>query len=149
MTFRASSLSCSQAYDGIKAQALGIRNYLDSMITQFQQPTTNADVPLAVIRTIGRTITQMDVYAAVPGLATYAQGQEGDAAYNVAAEYAAMRTALGNALATLISSFPKDASGNLLFEKLNADGSASVNTFTAAQLAGVVTLLQSVTATIS
>ena len=149
MTFRATNQVTADAYASIKRQAAATRQYCQQQATAMQAATTSADVPFAVIQHFAVVIPMFDGWAATPGIASYAQAQENDPAYDVAAEYTAMRSAMVSARDQLISMFPKDANGFLLYQTMNAGGVVSARTFTAAQLAPVVTLLNNVAATIS
>lgn len=52
------------------------------------------------------------------------------------------------ALDNLVAMFPKDGNGFLLYQTMNASGVISTRTFTAAQVAAAVALIDSVIATI-
>lgn len=111
--------------------------------------TVTADIPISVIQHFGQVIQILDALASTPGLATYAKAQVNDSNYDIAAEYTAMRTAMVNARDNLISGFPKDGNGFLLYQTLSAQGQIQFRTFTAAQMASAVTLIDAVIATIS
>ena len=148
MTFRATNQITSDAYANIKRQAAATKQYCQQQATVMQQ-AASANVPFAVIQHFAVVIPMLDGWTATPGIAAYAQAQENDPAYDVAAEYTTMRNAMVSARDQLISMFPKDANGFLLYQTLNANGTVSARTFTAAQLAPIVTLLNNVAATIS
>lgn len=111
--------------------------------------TCSADIPLAVIQHLGQVAGLMTTWAATPGLAAYAQAQVNDPAYDVVAEFTTMKNAINSARDTLITMFPKDGNGFILYQTINADGSVAVRTFTAAQLSGAVAQMDSVIATIN
>jgi hypothetical protein len=148
MTFKASNQTAADAYASIKRQAAATKTYMTQQATAMQSPTSQAWVPLGVIQHLRDVIALMDGFAATPGLAAYAQAQENDGTYDVVAEYQAMRAAMVSARNTLIGMFPTSG-GFLAYQTMDASGNLGVRTFTAAQLAPVVTQCQSVAATIS
>lgn len=151
MALRASTQSVADAYANILRQAVATKAYMTARKTQFQQPTTNADAGLAVIQHCQQVLALFAGWAATPGLAAYAQQQTNDPTYDVAAEYTAMRNALQALRDDLISRFPKSVDANLWlqYQQLQADGSITVRTFTAAQLAPTLPLIDAVTASIA
>lgn len=148
MTFRASNQSCADAYAALKRQALATRQYMNQQAAAMQAASVSASIPASVIQHLQQVIGLMDAWAAVPGIAAYAQAQENDATYNVANEYTAMRNAMVSARDQLIGMFPTSG-GFMAYQSLAADGTITVRTFTSAQLAPVVTLCNNVAATIS
>jgi hypothetical protein len=148
VTFKASNQTTADAYANIKRQAASTKVYMTQQATAMQAATSEAWVPLQVIQHLRDVIALMDGWAATPGLAAYAQAQENDAAYNVASEYTAMRNAMVSARDSLIGMFPTSG-GFLAYQTMDASGNLGVRTFTAAQLASVVTLCNNVAATIS
>jgi hypothetical protein len=90
-------------------------------------------------------LDQFDTYAAVPSLSTYAQSQTGNA--NIAADYATMRAAIVAARDWIVTNFPKSA-GYLLASQIAASGRQTLRIFTAAETAGLRTLLDTITTTI-
>jgi hypothetical protein len=149
MSFKATTTDVAIAYSSIKQQARATKTYLQTQVAAMQQPTCDSVIALSTIQHFGAVIGLFAVWSATPGLAQYARDQENDQAYNVVAEYTAMNNAMVSARDSLISMFPKDGNGFLLYQTLNAQGQISSRTFTSAQLASAVTLLNSVIATIA
>ena len=149
MTFRATSQEAAKAYTLIKTQAAATRAYLIAQRAAMQQATCDSNIVLVTIQHFGSVVAKLAAWAATPGLAQYAKDQENDQAYDVVAEFQTMNAALVNARDTLIGMFPKDGNGFLLYQTLNANGQVVSRTFTAAQLAAAVPLLNSAIATIS
>lgn len=85
---------------------------------------------------------------AVSGIAAYAQAQVGNAGLNVPAAFSAMQTAMTNVSNWVTTNFPKDGSNNLLYQQYNGGGNFAYLSFTQAQLAGLVTVLNALVATI-
>ena len=148
MAFRATALNTSQAFDRLKTQAASTKQYLQAQRISMVAPTCDAQIPLSVIQHLGQVNALMTVWAATPGLSQYAKDQYNDPAYDVVAEFNAMKTALANAQSTLTTMFPKDGSGFVLYQTIQANGSLLNRTFTAAQLAGAVAQVDAVIASI-
>jgi hypothetical protein len=92
-------------------------------------------------------LTQMDAAAAVPGMEQYAKDQEGDQAYNVAADYTAMRTAVLAIRDWIYTNMPR--SGNFVAtQQLAQDGTLTDAIYTPAQTAGLRTLIDNFKATV-
>lgn len=90
-------------------------------------------------------------YSQVGGIGAYAQAQINDATVNIATEFNSMMSAIDAVTAAIITNFPKDGSGRLLFLTFAADNSGRYvsSTFTAAQMAPVKTSLDALVATIA
>lgn len=149
MSFRASNVVTSDAFASIKRQFVATKGYLQTQRASMVQATCSSLVPYAVIQHFVQVIPLFDGWAATPGLAAYAQSQENDAGYNIGTEYTAARNALVAARDQLVTMFPKNGSNFLLYQVMAADGTVTPRTFTAAELAPAVTLLDSVIATIT
>lgn len=101
---------------------------------------------------IRRTLDVLAVAAAQPDLATEARREEQDPAYNVAAEYAAMRDALTAIGTELFTSFPKQIQGGVnywLVSTYDTNFNEIVRAFSTAQTATLRGLIDSYTATVS
>lgn len=81
--------------------------------------------------------------AAAPGLAVYAQEQIGDT--DIANEFNAMVSAVDTVRNWILTNFPKDGSGNLLYTQFTADNSGRTQQtfFTIGQVSGLKALLDS------
>ena len=89
-------------------------------------------------------------YAAVPGIAAYAQTQLGNATLDIAGTFAAMQAAIVSTIAWITANFPADTNGNLLYVQYGSGGAAITYTqFTAGQLTGLVSVLNTLIATIN
>lgn len=87
--------------------------------------------------------------AATSGLAAYAQAQVGDA--TIASEFTAMTSAIDAVVSSVMSTFPKDSTNTfLLITSFTPDGTGKTQqqTFTAAQLAPLKSLLDALVASI-
>lgn len=149
MSFRATIPGAEQSFDRLRTQAVASKQYLAGQRALMVQPTVDAWVPIQVIQHFGQVVILMNAWAATPGLAQYARDQVADQSYDVVAEFTAMRNAMVSARDNLIAMFPKDGNGFLLYQTFNLDGTLSTRTFTAAQVAPAVTLIDTVIASIS
>lgn len=147
MAFR-TSISVSGAFGALQTQAAATKQYLTAQRTAMQAATCDAAIPISVIQHLGSVDAQMAAWAATSGLAAYAQSQYNDPAYDVVSEYTTMHAAIVSAKNQLITMFPKDGSGFLLYQTLNANGTITNRTFTSAELAAAVTLINAVIAAI-
>jgi hypothetical protein len=149
MAFNATPEVAETAYDKIRAQARASKQYLTNQRAVMVQATTSAVVPLAVIQHFAQVIPLINAWASTPGLAQYARDQQNDPAYDIVAEFQAMRNAMVSARDNLVAGFPKDPNGWILYQSLNPDGTFSYRTFTAAQLASAVAQIDAVIAAIN
>ncbi len=93
--------------------------------------------------------TRLAARASTPGIAAYAQSQYNDANLDIVAEYNTMFSAINNTIDWIRTNFPKDASGYLLYEQINTDGSVLYRSFSPAQLSTFRTQLTALQATIA
>jgi hypothetical protein len=141
--------TASEAFSLAKNLASGVKATAQSSAAQFAN-TTNRDAVLGLATILRQHRVALATCSAVPGVLQYAKDQYDDQAYNIGAEFTAMLGAIDAVIAEIHTSFPVDNSGGELKEKvLNADGSITMRTFTAAQLANVRTLLQTLDGAIS
>lgn len=139
--FRATNIATEGALSRIRTQAAATKSYLQNQRVLMVAATVASTVPLAVIQHLSTIIPTLTTLAATPGLATYARDQFADPAYDVVAEFNAMRTALVNLRTNLISTFPATG-GFLAYEQLDpTSGTKTTRTFTAAQMAAAVALV--------
>lgn len=97
--------------------------------------------------TINIQLTQI---AAVPGIAAYAQAQsQALASTDIVAGFNALETALTAVLTWIVTNFPHDVNGNLLYIQFNGQAQTVIVMFTPAQLAPLVALLTAMSATIN
>lgn len=87
-------------------------------------------------------------YAAVPGLAAYAQAQINNPSLDITAEWTAMRNQMDAARDWAVANFPKDGNAWLLASQFNAQGRTTDRQFSTAALAAFRTQLDSLIATI-
>lgn len=147
MAFK-TGLTASEAFSTAKNLARGTKQTAQGAIAAFAG-TVNRDYVLALAINLREWRIGLAAAAAVPGVAQYARDQYDDQQYNVATEFTAMLAAIDAVIAAIHAGFPVDNTGGEAKEKvLNADGSITMRTFSAAQLASVTTLLQALDAAI-
>ena len=149
MAFRLPATYLQSALTQVLQNVTNIKNYLLVAKGFLSVDGCNADRVLSIAPFLGSQVAALDVLAATPGIAAYAQAQMNDSTYDISTEYTNMRTALLAVRDGVVTNFPKDATtGFLMYQTQNADGSISQRTFTAAQLSGIVTLINSALSTI-
>lgn len=110
--------------------------------------TTSAAAILTYLQELNTLRGQIAALAATPGIVEYARTEYNDPGLDVIAEYTATLAQIDDTRAWIVTNFPKDAQGNLLDEKFDANGQRVPNTFSAAQLATFRTQLDALIATI-
>lgn len=130
-----------------KALAVQVRNALATA-------DTSALTILNLLQQARVLIDRWGVLSATPGLAAYAADQENDSAYDVAAEFAAMRGGLVAVRDRIINDLPKatapaGVAGNLAIQSLTAGGDLVATLFTPAQTASLRADLDAFIATIA
>lgn len=136
------------------ARARGIYLQSKADLLNFKALLAGASVGADIVFNIARNpdirIGQIQPIAQMPGMAAYAQsvGATNNPAYDAVAEFAAWRDALRAIRDSVLSTFPADAAGFLLFLKFNPDGTTSARQFTQAQVAGLVSLVDAALVTL-
>lgn len=147
MAFRAGNVIPIEAYTIVKRAAVQLKLNMQSMKAQLAASGANYDYLRDIYRTLERANSQFDNLKTTPGLAAYAQDQENDPAYDVAAEFTAMQAAITAAMTWMDSNVPTSVTAK---SPANwGDGSLIETAFTAGQTAGLRTALQGVIDTIS
>ena len=135
MAFRASNIVPQRAYDRVKQAAVNLKGALEGANTTMAAGAVSLEYLAEVRQRLVDADTQFDSLKVTPGLAAYAQSQEDDNAYDVAAEFTAMQAAITNALAWITTNEPDTVSINNL---------AVTTTFSSGATSGFRTQLQSV-----
>lgn len=143
MAFRATK---SSEYDRARNVARDLKRLSETRKAE----SAAGDISASVLRELVNRLVAADAafaeVASVPGIADYAQAQEGDAAYDVAAEFNAMRAAVQATRDWILNAVPQSG-GFVLVEAWDASG-VSQRTFTPTQTAGLRTQLDSLMAAI-
>ena len=141
--------TAQEAFTDAKNIANGVKSAAQQHIAQFAS-TTNRDQVLALAVNLREWRIRLAAASQVPGVVQHARDQYDNQTYDVAAEFTAMLDAIDDVITGIVTAFPVAPSGGEVREKvLNADGSITMRTFTSAQLASLVTLLQTLDAAIS
>ena len=145
--FRATTIATESALTRLRSQAASTRAFLQRQRALMVAPTVDATVTLAVIQHLAQMIPVLTALAGTPGLAEYARAQLNDPGYDIVAEFTAMRAQLINLRNSLMGAFPTSG-GFLAYEQLDGTGVKVTRTFTAAQMAAGVVLMDAAIATI-
>jgi len=109
MAFKATSVTLKRGYDGIKDLATQYKlTWLPSWNAQLAG-NIDAFAALGWKANIDLNIPAMDAWAALPGMAAYAQAQENIPAYNVVVEYTAMKAALVAVRDWIVANIPANS----------------------------------------
>lgn len=140
--------SASEVFTEAKNLAADVKQTAQTAIALFGS-TANRDYVLNLAMNLREWRIRLAQVAQVPGIVQYAKDQYADQNYNAATEFTAMLNAIDAVISGIHSAFPVGAGGEVRERVLNADGSITMRTFTSGQLAGLVTLLQTLDSSIS
>ena len=93
-----------------------------------------------------QAVTQLNAYAALSGMAAFAQAQLGDA--SISTDFSTMTAAVTACVTWITTNFPT-SNGYLLAASFGSGGAITYVTFTPTQLAGFVTVLEALIAAIN
>jgi len=148
MTFRATNVLPADALRDAKRLAAHVQSYAQARATAWASGTTADDI----FGTVDQMRTHREnflILRAVPGIAAYAADQENDPAYDVAAEFNGMVTAIETFITNIIALFPVDGNDYLLSHTFNANGERVARSFPGGALAGTIADLNGIVAAIS
>lgn len=140
MAFRAMKAA---EYDAIRQHLSNFRGVLVNKISQMAAGSVTAGLIRSLLSNLVSAKSALQSAASVPGIAAYAQAQEGDAEYDVATEFTALISAIDAATTNLLSSIPTGTGGYVLMEQWSASGFVD-RTFTTTQTATLRDLLQNI-----
>lgn len=148
-----SSISASPSLEDALTQLTSYAGAIKSRTTSLIAASEDGDVDGGVIVNYLRDLvlakTRLDAVSGTSGLAAYAQAQYNSPGLDIVAEYTAMSAAITATVSWIQANFPKDGSGYLLYEKIEANGTMSYRLFTTAALATFRTQLSALAATIA
>lgn len=144
--FRTDGLA--KAYQRGQNEAIRIKGFATQASVALAVAPNSANAIIQVMTMAKSSIEVFDDVATTPGLAQYARDQEDDPAYDVVAEFVAMRGAAIAVRDWVITNFPTSAGGFIEKDTLTADGSITVRQFTPAQTAGLQAALDALVAAI-
>lgn len=143
----AAPIGLDAAWSGARNTASQIQAQAVSLSAQIAAGPVSAAVIIAALSFLTPLNAQLTTYAAVPGIAAYAQTQVNNESLNVATAFSAMQSALVAVVNWILSNYPVDSSGYLQ-DRQFISGQVAWSVFTTAQLAGLATLLAALSATI-
>lgn len=150
MTFPASSLLLSSVIERISDEMRGIKADAQNLRSASAAGPVQAT---AVVAYLGRLVDARDRMAALasaPGLGDYAKDQYNDPNLDIAAEYSATLAQINATRDWIVANFPKTPTTNELRERtFDANGRAQSVTFSTASMAGLRSVLDSLTVTIA
>lgn len=147
MTFRAGNIIPSDAYQVVKRAAIQLKLNCESFASTLQASGADYNLLRDIYLTLVRAKNQFDALKVTPGLAAYAQDQENDPAYDVAAEFTAMLAAISGAITWMDSNVPTSVTAKAPAEWSNSDSMIS-NSFSSGATAGLQTELNAIAAVI-
>lgn len=143
-----STSTLADALANARSAATSIKAQAQALLAQIAAGSTSAAQLIAVPGYAAQWVTALNSYAAVPGMQAYAQAQLGNATLDITTAFTNMVSAIQAVASWLTANTPKDVNGNLLVMQYDANGNIVYATFTPAQLAGLVTALTGLVATI-
>ena len=147
MAFRVDGLG--QEYQAAQREASSLRSFASNFQSQLAAGDMSANAVISALVRMAQSIAVWDRVSAVPGLVAYAQNEENDGTYDVAAEFTAMRTETIGVRDWILTNFPTAVSGEIIKDTLENDGSITVRRFTPAETVGLQSALGLLVATIS
>lgn len=144
MAIRCDVSEVEQAYRHIKGIHKQVRDYTQTIITQISTGCL-ADRVIEIGRVYRNMLAEFAASEAVQGIGAHARAVEGDVAYDLIAEHNAIKTKMAAVQARIFNTMPKQ-NNYLLIWQLNSDFTTTIRSFTGAQVASLVTLLQDVIA---
>lgn len=147
MSFRASNVVPSDAYQILKRAAVQLKINLVSQNARLLASGADYSFLQDIYLTLTRANGQFDALKVTPGLAEYAQVQENDHAYDVAAAFTSMQAAIVGATGWMNANVPTSVTAKA---PATWDGGVIIaTTFTPAATAGLRAALQGVVDSIS
>ncbi len=146
MTFRASNVLPSTAYDIVRRAAIQLKINLQGINSRLSAGNADYDFLREIFRTLERANNQFDTLKTTPGLADYAKDQEIDPTYNVATEFTSMQSTITASMGWIVANVPTNVTAKT--PDTWGDGTLISDTFTPAQTSGLRTQLSSIIAEI-
>lgn len=147
MTINLNALLLQDVLTTIVSKLRLLRSQVQATITRIEAGAT-ADEVINIMRSLQTSYDIINGLKSSPGLGQYAKDQFGDAALDIAADLNATLTAVAAAVTWITTSFPKDASGYILKDKI-VNGAIDNRIFTPAQMANLKTQLNAILATLA
>lgn len=142
-----STTDLDTAWNIVRNRAAQLRQSSQALNVQASQ-NTGADRIVGYLGSLADARDAISAAAATPGLAAYAQAQINNNTFDLVSAFNTMVAQIDATRAWIKTNFPKDGSGNLLYQQLDANGRIVTLQFTSAQLAGLQSVLVALVATI-
>ena len=146
MAFRTDGLG--KAYATAQQESIRLKSFATSHSASMAAGNVSANQVQQVMLQMKSSIELWDSTSGIPGMQQYARDQEDDQAYDVVAEFLAMRNAAVAVRDEVINVFPTSAGGFIEKDTYELDGAITVRVFTNVQTASLQTLLTTLAATI-
>ena len=147
MAFKTDGLG--KAYQKAQNESIRVKAFATQANAALAAGNVSANAVIQIMTNLKSTIEVWDSVSSLSGIAQFAKDQESDQAYDVVAEFTAMRAEAVAARDWVITNFPTSAGGFIEKDTLQVDGSITVRTFTPAQTAGLQTALADLIAAIA
>lgn len=128
--------------------ALSIKNYCNSASTRLLNNSQPSTLIFDLYIRLKQDRQVLSAAASIPGIVDYAKTQKNDANLDIVAEFTTMLGAIDDATLWIENNFPKDGSGYLLAQTLEATGPVD-RMFTPASTGGLRVVLDAIVATIN
>lgn len=138
-----------QAFTQVLGQATGIRQQAVDALATLQAGPVNTTWIFNMLDQMRDAIGRFDRFKSVVGLNGRATAEVSGYAGTMTTDIAATQLAIQDCIDWVVANFPKAASGEILAQTLNVDGTRTPRSFSSAQTAGLQTRLQTVIATIA
>ena len=137
MAFRASNILPERGLKQAKLIANNVKSLSGRFAAQFASTGGTADNIYQIVDALRNTKAELQSIAAISGIGAYAQAQENDAGYDIAAEFTAMIAQIDAVITEIGATFPVDGSGFHLGYTWAAGGERVPRTFSVVALSGL------------
>lgn len=145
MAFRTDGLD--KAYTKAQNESIRIKAFAKDASAGLSAGNVSANAVIQIMTRMKSVIEEWDKVSSLVGIGDYAKSVENDPAYDVAAEFIAMRSAAVAVRDWVINNFPS-AGGFIQKDTLEADGAITVRPFTPVQTVALQGLLNDLDAAI-
>lgn len=138
-----------QAFIQVIGQATGIRQQAVEALAALQAGPVNTAWIFSMIDQMRDAMARFDRFKNVAGLNGRATAEVPGYVGSMTSDIAATQLAMQDCIDWIVANFPKAASGEILAQTLNVDGTRTPRSFSSIQTAGFATKLQALIATIA
>lgn len=148
MAFKATNVVPQKAYEQVKGAAAQLKGTIPGVVSHMANNSIGLEDARNVYFMLKRAHDQLDSLKSTPGLPAYAQAQENDGTYDVAAEFTALLTNIQTGITWIENNVPATVS-LAPASQWTTSGTLSDTAFTPAQTAGLRTALNTIEASIA